>query len=71
LGKKFDIKGFPTIKFFDGKSELPEDYNGGRDLDSLTKFLEDKVGANAIKKKALVSEVQMLDRQNLFQRDWW
>lgn len=61
LGKKFDIKGFPTIKFFDGKSELPTDYNGGRDLESLTKFLEEKVGPSGSKKRAApVSEVQML-----------
>lgn len=60
LGKKFDIKGFPTIKYFDGKSELPTDYNGGRDLESLTKFLEEKVGPSGNKKKAVVSEVQML-----------
>ncbi len=30
LGKKFDVKGYPTLKWFvDG--ELHSDYNGGRD----------------------------------------
>lgn len=60
LGKKFDIKGFPTIKWFDGKSEQPEDYNGGRDLDSLTKFVEEKVGSSGSKKRSVTSAVQLL-----------
>src|SRR3954452_1920098 len=38
LGKRFGVGGFPTLKFFDGKSDEPVDYNGGRDLDSLSAF---------------------------------
>lgn len=60
LGKKFGIKGFPTLKWFDGKSETPEDYSGGRDLDSLTKFVEEKIGSSGTKKRAAISAVQML-----------
>ena len=44
LGSRFGIQGFPTIKYFDGKSDKPEDYNGGRDLESLTDFLIKKTG---------------------------
>lgn len=47
LGKRFGIQGFPTIKYFDGKSEKPVDYNGGRDLESLTKFVSEKTGVKA------------------------
>lgn len=36
LGKRFGVQGFPTLKWFDGKSDKPEDYNGGRDLESLS-----------------------------------
>ncbi|KAJ2740457.1 hypothetical protein H4S06_006109, partial [Coemansia sp. BCRC 34490] len=41
LGNKFGIKGFPTLKFFakGADVEKPEDYTGGRDLDSLTSFV--------------------------------
>jgi len=61
LGKRFGIKGFPTIKYFDGKSETPEDYNGGRDLESLTKFISEKVGAKPAKKAPeKASNVDML-----------
>ena len=61
LGKRFGIQGFPTIKYFDGKSEQPEDYNGGRDIDSLTKFVEDKTGVKGKKKTAAPSQVEMLN----------
>lgn len=61
MGKRFGIKGFPTIKYFDGKSETPEDYNGGRDLESLTKFISEKVGTKPAKKAAeQPSNVDML-----------
>jgi protein disulfide-isomerase A6 len=60
LGKRFNIQGFPTIKYFDGKSETPEEYNGGRDLESLTKFLTKKIGGGPRKKVAEPSKVEML-----------
>jgi len=60
LGKRFGIQGFPTIKFFDGKSDKPEDYNGGRDLESLTAFITEKTGAKPKKAKAAPSQVEML-----------
>src|SRR6478609_4746562 len=36
LGKRFGVQGFPTLKWFDGKSDKPEEYQGGRDLESLS-----------------------------------
>ena len=60
LGKRFGVQGFPTIKFFDGKSDKPEDYNGGRDLESLSEFITKKTGVRAKKARAPVSEVEML-----------
>ena len=36
LGRKWGVQGFPTLKWFDGKSATPEDYKSGRDLESLT-----------------------------------
>ncbi|KAJ2988288.1 hypothetical protein NUW58_g4061 [Xylaria curta] len=60
LGKRFGIQGFPTLKWFDGKSDKPEEYQGGRDLESLTKFIVDKTGAKARKVLQLPSQVEML-----------
>jgi protein disulfide-isomerase A6 len=45
LGKQFGVQGFPTLKWFNGKpGSEPEDYKGGRDLESLTKFVAEKTG---------------------------
>ncbi|PQE15701.1 disulfide-isomerase erp38 protein [Rutstroemia sp. NJR-2017a BBW] len=60
LGKKFGIQGFPTIKYFDGKSKTPEDYSGGRDIDSLQEFITKKTGIKPKKAKAAPSHVEML-----------
>ena len=60
LGRKFGVQGFPTLKWFDGKSDKPSDYNSGRDLDSLTSFITDKTGIKPKTKKAAPSQVEML-----------
>jgi len=61
LGKKFGVTGFPTLKWFDGKKGSdPETYSGGRDLESLTKFVTEKTGAKAKVPKAAPSHVEML-----------
>ncbi|ELR02322.1 Protein disulfide-isomerase erp38 [Pseudogymnoascus destructans] len=64
LGKRFGIQGFPTIKYFDGKSKDPQDYSGGRDLESLTKFITDKTGIKPRKAKAPASDVVFLTDAN-------
>lgn len=60
LGRRFGVQGFPTLKWFGGKSDKPEDYNGGRDLDSLTSFISEKTGIKVKTKKAAPSAVTML-----------
>jgi protein disulfide-isomerase A6 len=60
LGKKFGVQGFPTLKWFDGTSDVPVDYNGGRDFDSLASFISEKTGIKPKKKWAPPSQVQML-----------
>jgi len=49
------------LKWFDGKSDTPEDYKSGRDLESLTKFIEDKTGAKPKAKRAEKTAVEMLN----------
>jgi len=68
LGSRFGIQGFPTIKFFDGKSDKPEDYNGGRDIESLTAFLTEKTGVKPKKKAAAPSQVEMLNDKTFKQQ---
>lgn len=61
LGRKFGVQGFPTLKWFDGKSDKPEPYEGGRDLDSLSNFITEKTGIKPKVKKAAPSAVEMLN----------
>lgn len=61
LGKKFGVQGFPTLKWFDGKSDKPSEYEGGRDLESLMKWVTDKTGVRPKVKAKLPSQVVMLD----------
>jgi protein disulfide-isomerase A6 len=61
LGKRFGIQGFPTLKWFDGTSDQPEDYKGGRDLESLTKFITEKTAVKPKKRAAAPSAVEMLN----------
>ena len=60
LGKRFGVQGFPTIKFFDGQSDKPTEYNGGRDLAALTAFITEKTGVRTKKKAAQASNLVML-----------
>lgn len=60
LGKRFAVQGFPTLKWFDGKSDKPEEYNGGRDLESLSAWITDKTGIKARGPAKAASNVQML-----------
>lgn len=60
LGRRFGVQGFPTLKWFDGKSDTPADYQGVRDLESLSGFISEKTGLKIKTKKAAPSAVEML-----------
>lgn len=64
LGRRFGVQGFPTLKWFDGKSDTPQDYNSGRDLDSLSAFITEKTGIRSKKKAVAPSNVEMLNDQS-------
>jgi len=67
LGRRFGVQGFPTLKWFDGKSAEPVDYNSGRDLESLQAFVAEKTGIKPKKAKAAQSSVEMLTDTNFKQ----
>ncbi|KAK2593022.1 Protein disulfide-isomerase erp38 [Conoideocrella luteorostrata] len=60
LGKRFGVQGFPTLKYFDGKSDKPHEYSSGRDLESLSAFITEKTTVKPKKKLEMPSEVAML-----------
>lgn len=61
LGKRFGVQGFPTLKWFDGKSETPEEYKGGRDLESLSAWITDKTGIKPRGPQKEPSKVEFLN----------
>jgi len=63
LGNRFDVHGYPTIKWFPKGSTTPEDYSGGRSLEDLTAFVTQKSGAKS-KVKKTASNVVILDGSN-------
>mmetsp|Transcript_12112 Transcript_12112/g.15131 ORF Transcript_12112/g.15131 Transcript_12112/m.15131 type:complete len:359 (-) Transcript_12112:35-1111(-) len=46
LGSKYDVSGFPTLKFFPKGSTKPEDYSSGRTADAVVKFINGKAGTS-------------------------
>jgi len=41
LCEQFEVRGYPTIKYFKDGDGDGEDYQGGRDFDTLKKFVEE------------------------------
>lgn len=64
LGKRFGIRGFPTLKWFDGKSTEPTDYKSGRDLEALKTFVSEKAGIKVATPKEPTSNVVTLTDSN-------
>ena len=45
LAERFEIAGFPTLKFFPaGAADAPEDYEGGRTAMDLVRYTNEKIG---------------------------
>jgi len=63
LGSRFDVHGFPTLKWFPKGSTTPEDYNGGRTAEDIISFISEKSGAKG-KAKKVSSSVVVLTSEN-------
>lgn len=61
LGERFDVHGFPTLKWFPKGSKTPEDYNSGRTADDIIAFVNEKAGTRARVKKAPSAVVDLDD----------
>jgi hypothetical protein len=57
LGEKFDIKGFPTIKIFEGHSLEATEYQGPRNADGIVDYLKVHVHPACVKMHVLALHV--------------
>jgi len=58
---RFEVRGYPTIKYFTAETgKGGSDYQGGRDLESLKKFVEDKLA-----KQCLLEDTADCDEKEL------
>jgi thiol-disulfide isomerase/thioredoxin len=59
---RFNIQGFPTLKFFPkGSNKAPMDYKEGRDLSSFVKYLNEFCGTHRDENGDLTEKVCYLD----------
>jgi len=62
LGSRFDVHGFPTLKWFPkGNPTSPEAYEGGRTADDIINWINNKAGTKARIKKAPTAVVDLTD----------
>ena len=67
LGSRFQVQGFPTIKFFAKGSKEPTEYEGGRTADTIVQWVNEKIGTDK-KVKAVPSAVTVLTKENFQQQ---
>ena len=64
---KYDVKGYPTIKYFTAESEEKgSDYSGGRTYDDLKKFVADTLEVKCL----LMDDTGCSDKEKEFMTKW-
>merc|ERR1739847_37304 len=63
LGEKFEVRGYPTLKFF--RSGKPTEYSGGRTADTIVSWLEKKTGPPAKALSSLEEAKAFLDGKSV------
>ncbi|KAF5305276.1 hypothetical protein FQA39_LY09241 [Lamprigera yunnana] len=63
LAEKFEIRGYPTLKFF--KKGNPTEYNGGRSSDDIVTWLEKRTGPPAKEVKSVKEAKTIIDESNV------
>ncbi|KAF5455347.1 hypothetical protein F2P56_024936, partial [Juglans regia] len=60
LAEKYDVSGFPTLKFFPKSNKAGEEYDGGRDLADFVTFINEKCGTSRDGKGQLTSKAGII-----------
>ena len=67
LCSKYDVKGYPTIKYFTADAdEKGADYSGGRSFDDLKKFVEENLEVKCL----LADDSGCSDKEKDFMTKW-
>ncbi|KAF5952148.1 hypothetical protein HYC85_010092 [Camellia sinensis] len=61
LANKYDVSGYPTLKFFPKNNKAGEDYEGGQDLDDFVAFINNKCGTNRDAKGKLTAKAGIVE----------
>lgn len=61
IASRFDVSGFPTLKFFPKDDKKGEKYEGGRDLAELVKFVNEKAGTSRGNDGRLTEDVGLVE----------
>ena len=70
LAEKYDVSGFPTLKFFPKGNKAGEDYGGGRDLDDFVAFINEKSGASRDGKGQLTSQAGIVESLDVLVKEF-
>lgn len=66
LGSRYDVSGFPTIKFFPKDNKDGVDYSGGRSLNDFVQFLNEKCGTQRVAGGKLSPSAGLVDEMHEF-----
>jgi len=66
IAKKYEVQGYPTIKYFAKGFTEPSNYDGGRTADTIVSWINEKLGTSR-KVKAAHSDVLVLTDENFEQ----
>ncbi|KAK0390726.1 hypothetical protein NLU13_0229 [Sarocladium strictum] len=67
LRKRFGIRAFPTLRYFDGMGNEPQEYGSARDLESLTAFIAEKTGIRPRERLGRHSSIRILTENTFYE----
>lgn len=66
LATQFEIQGFPTIKILRNGGKTTQDYNGGRDADSIVEYLKRQLGPASTEIKTAEDASNIIDVKKIY-----
>lgn len=66
LCEEHEVRGYPTIKYFNGENPKGADYSGGRTFEALKKFVEDELEVKCL----IDNDEGCSDKEKEFMEKW-